>query len=50
MVVFASKMTRYPGAPELGSRCQIELPGIWNKLTGTEAGGSDPGAQCLGGR
>ena len=47
MIVFASKMTRYPGAPELEFQCQLELTGIWNKLTGIEAGGSDPGAQCL---
>ena len=50
MIVFASKMTRYPGAPEVGFQCQLELPGIWNELTGIEAGGSDPGAQCLDGR
>ena len=40
-------MTRYPGAPERGSRCQLELPGIWNESSGIEAGGSDPGNQCL---
>ena len=40
-------MTRCPGAPTCCSRCQLELAGIWNELSGIEAGGSDPGAQCL---